>query len=54
MNSLHEFTTSPDQMLYDLSDVLEADVVVEVKLILDQLSNFILSSMRYKKGRKDE
>lgn len=37
---LHEFTTSPDQMLYDLSDVLEADAVVEVKLIPGSVIEF--------------
>jgi len=37
---IHEFTTSPDQMLYDLSDVLEADVVVEVKLIPGSVVEF--------------
>ncbi|WP_291291493.1 hypothetical protein [Enterococcus sp.] len=30
---LKELTTTPEQMLYDLSDVLTDDCIVEVKLI---------------------
>ena len=35
-----ELTTKPDQMLYDLSDVLTDDHVVEVKLIPGQVVEF--------------